>query len=118
MQNKKHTKKIWLMLVFLCSFVFQTAYAISFNVQQIQSSDLHQKHISKAAAKEEISETSFIEEETENDNEFHHELFAFKLPSLYFQWAHTSEKGNTGKKKNSDIPPEFDIFITIHNLRI
>ena len=118
MQKKTHIKTIALTLVFLFSFVFQTAYSISFNVPQIQSSDLLHKHIDKSSAKEEISQSNFIEEETEDNNELDYETMAFILPSLYLQLNYTSTEVISLKQKNTSIVADCDLIIAIHSLRI
>jgi len=106
------------MLVFLLSFVFQTAYSITFKVSSVQSSDYQHKHVDKTTAKEETSENSFIEKEKEKDNEFDYELLTFIVPYLVFQLeCSTSNEFTSSEKKIRHLTKE-SIFIIVRSIRI
>ena len=118
MVGKNLAHKFSLMLIFLLSFAFQTAYSLSFKVSSSQNTDFQHKHIEKSSAKEETSGSSFLEKETENDNELDHEILAFTIAHLVFQFESIAFEHLPVNDCSLPVLNNSNIFISIRNLRI
>jgi hypothetical protein len=118
MKKTDSIKKLTILFVFILSFVFQTAYSLSFKVPNSSATDYCHKHVEKSPAKEEVSDNSFIENETENDNELDFEISSFIVPQFFCQVI-----AETGHAPHISAPLVLSslkesIFVVIHNFRI
>jgi hypothetical protein len=118
MKKTDNIKKVTILFVFILSFVFQTAYSLTFKVPSSSLADYCHKHVEKSAAKEELSDGSFMEDETEKDNELDFEITSFIVPQFFYQVVVETDNAPQVSAPLALSSFKESIFVVIHNFRI
>lgn len=118
MTKRNNIFKVLTLILLLLSFSAQSLYSLTLKPGSFSKKDYNQKHFNKTPQQEEISEKSFIENESENDNELDFEHVSFIVPKFCLCDSHELSKSAFPICRETTSSPGKNILISIHNFRI